>query len=238
MQKHPRITYGCLLLLGLFSSSQSASAAGKNTAYQAALDSIAAQEMFQTVDDLAGPKFEGREAGSTGGHAAGDYLVEQFRKLPLKPAGERQRLLPAVWQQLPQYPRHPAGKRSSLEGPGDRCRRRITITWATAAPATTTRRGRSIPAPTTMPAAPRASSSWRALFPACRLLPGDRFCSCSLTARKRASWARSIGRPIRPCRLSRVKFMLNLDMIGALRADRVLVFGSPHGRRACGGWQA
>ena len=46
--------------------------------------------MFQTVDVLASPKFEGREAGSTGGHAAGDYLVEQFHKLPLKPAGEKQ----------------------------------------------------------------------------------------------------------------------------------------------------
>ena len=89
MPRYIRPHYYCFLLI-LFSISQAVLAAEKNTAYQAALDSIVAQEMGQTVDDLASPKFEGREAGSTGGHAAGDYLVERFRKLPLKPAGDNQ----------------------------------------------------------------------------------------------------------------------------------------------------
>ena len=89
MPKYSRPHCSFLLLL-LFSISQPLLAAEKNTAYQAALNSIVAREMGQTVDDLASPKFEGREAGSTGGRAAGDYLVEQFRKLPLKPAGQGQ----------------------------------------------------------------------------------------------------------------------------------------------------
>ena len=89
MPKHARLYFGSLFLL-LFSIAQPVLAAEASAAYHAALDSIVAQEMFQTVDDLASPKFEGREAGSTGGHAAGDYLVQQFRKLPLKPAGGKQ----------------------------------------------------------------------------------------------------------------------------------------------------
>ena len=87
MRKNSLNTWGVLLLLAVATN---APATEKTTAYQAAIDSIAAEEMFQTVDVLAGQKFEGREAGSTGGHAAGDYLVEQLRKLPLRPAGERQ----------------------------------------------------------------------------------------------------------------------------------------------------
>ena len=90
MPRYTRPPCRSLLFVAFLSLAPSGLAAEKNAAYQAALDSIVAREMFQTVDDLASPKFEGREAGSRGGRAAGDYLVEQFRKLRLQPAGKQQ----------------------------------------------------------------------------------------------------------------------------------------------------
>ena len=54
---------------------------------QAALDSITAPELQKFVETLADDTFEGREAGSRGGRAAGNYLLEQMEKRGLKPAG-------------------------------------------------------------------------------------------------------------------------------------------------------
>ena len=62
-------------------------AAGKNSSYQAALDSIKADELGAQVDYLADETLEGREAGTRGGRAAGDYLVEQYARLHLHGAG-------------------------------------------------------------------------------------------------------------------------------------------------------
>jgi membrane-associated protease RseP (regulator of RpoE activity) len=65
----------------------SARAADKSSSYLAALDSIKADELGEYVGHLADPAMEGREAGTRGGHAAGEYLVEQYAKLHLSPAG-------------------------------------------------------------------------------------------------------------------------------------------------------
>jgi len=53
-----------------------------------ALESITRSELKTHVDVLADDTFEGREAGSRGGHAAGGYLVKQLQRLDLQPAGE------------------------------------------------------------------------------------------------------------------------------------------------------
>lgn len=63
------------------------SAVEKSSACQAALESITATDLGQTLQFLADPKLEGREAGTVGGYAAGDYLVAQLSKLPLRRAG-------------------------------------------------------------------------------------------------------------------------------------------------------
>lgn len=55
----------------------------------AALDSITAAELKTHVEVLADDTFEGREAGSRGGRAAGAYLVSQFEKHHLRGAGDR-----------------------------------------------------------------------------------------------------------------------------------------------------
>ena len=63
-------------------------AAEKNSSYEAAFESIKADELTKQVGVLADPAMEGREAGSRGGHAAGDYLVKQYARLRLHGAGD------------------------------------------------------------------------------------------------------------------------------------------------------
>jgi hypothetical protein len=52
-----------------------------------ARDSIKATELKRHVEVLADDTFEGREAGSRGGRAAGAYLAREFERHKLKPAG-------------------------------------------------------------------------------------------------------------------------------------------------------
>ena len=67
---------------------QQTPAAEANAALQAALESIQADQIEGYVTHLADDQFEGREAGTPGGHAAADYLVEQLGKLQLDAGGE------------------------------------------------------------------------------------------------------------------------------------------------------
>lgn len=64
-----------------------ASSAGE-LSHSAALDTILKEDVKRHVDILADDSFEGREAGSRGGRAAGNYLQELFSKYGLKPAGD------------------------------------------------------------------------------------------------------------------------------------------------------
>ncbi|MCU0876185.1 MAG: M20/M25/M40 family metallo-hydrolase [Pirellulaceae bacterium] len=51
-------------------------------------ESITAEETRTLVDKLADDSFEGREAGSRGGRAAGNLLMKQFEEFGLSPAGD------------------------------------------------------------------------------------------------------------------------------------------------------
>lgn len=53
-----------------------------------AAESITAEETRTLVDKLADDSFEGREAGSRGGRAAGNLLMKQFEQFGLTPAGD------------------------------------------------------------------------------------------------------------------------------------------------------
>ena len=219
---HPHCS-SLLLLLCLIS--QPVLAAEKATAYQAALDTIVAQEMGQTVDDLAGPEFEGREAGSPGGRAAGDYLAEQLRKLPLKPAGKMQgyfqpfgnnyrnilALLPGSDPSLKDqtivvgahYDHLGHGRPRDNNPPGTIYPGADDNASGTSGVLELAR------AFSSMPIAPRRSILFVCFDGEEKGLLGSRH------------WTADPTLP-----LSRVKFMLNMDMIGSLRAQRVLVFGS------------
>src|SRR5687768_13359017 len=58
-----------------------------NMLLAAALESITSDELYQHVAVLADDVYEGREAGSRGGHAAANYIVKELRSHGLKPAG-------------------------------------------------------------------------------------------------------------------------------------------------------
>jgi hypothetical protein len=65
---------------------QSADAAN-SAMYAAAIESITADELYHTVEVLADDVYEGRAAGSRGGHATTQYLLKQLRPFQLTPAG-------------------------------------------------------------------------------------------------------------------------------------------------------
>jgi len=56
-------------------------------AVDSAVRSISAEKLQHFVNVLADDPFEGRETGSRGGRAAGNYLEEQLERLHLEPAG-------------------------------------------------------------------------------------------------------------------------------------------------------
>jgi hypothetical protein len=63
--------------------------AAEHAAVSAALESITVAELQRHVAVLADDAFEGREAGSRGGHAAASYLATFFQEHGLEAAGER-----------------------------------------------------------------------------------------------------------------------------------------------------
>src|SRR4029453_17802111 len=65
----------------------SVTAAAERAEVMAALHSLTKEGAQQFVEILADDSFEGREAGSRGGRAAGNLLMKEFEKLDLKPAG-------------------------------------------------------------------------------------------------------------------------------------------------------
>lgn len=56
----------------------------------AAAETITKDELKSFVDTLADDTFEGREAGSRGGQASGNYLAKEFTTLQLKPLGDKE----------------------------------------------------------------------------------------------------------------------------------------------------
>ena len=220
MQKNFFTAWAVLLLL----AAANLPAAEKITAYQAALDTIVAQEMGQTVDDLASPTFEGREAGSTGGRAAGDYLVEQFRKLPLKPAGKQGYFQP--------FGNNYRNILALLPGSDPLLRDQTIVVGAHYDHLGHGRPRDNNPPGTIYPGADDNASGTSGVLELARA-----FSSMPIAPRRSILFVCFDGEekgllgsrhwtavPTLP--LSRVKFMLNLDMIGSLRAQRVLVFGS------------
>jgi len=80
-----RFLVGLLVLLAL---APAVLRAERRASLLTALNSITADELQSHVDVLAGDAFEGREAGSRGGQAAGGYLWQELEEAGLKPVGE------------------------------------------------------------------------------------------------------------------------------------------------------
>jgi hypothetical protein len=63
--------------------------AATNNLVASAIDTITTDELFKHVEVLADDVYEGRSAGSRGGRAASQYIVQELRKYDLTPAGTR-----------------------------------------------------------------------------------------------------------------------------------------------------
>jgi hypothetical protein len=59
-----------------------------NADLAAFVDSFDADRAWAIVNDLAGPRFEGRRAGTKGADLASEYIADYFDSLDLKPAGD------------------------------------------------------------------------------------------------------------------------------------------------------
>lgn len=71
------------LVVGQLAVASDKSAAGDSSALAAALESVTTSELRRHVDFLASDTLEGRDAGSRGGQAAGGYLIDQLRNMNL-----------------------------------------------------------------------------------------------------------------------------------------------------------
>jgi hypothetical protein len=76
-----------VIVIYYFLGGVASQAVEKSSSYRAALESITAHDLAHYVDYLADESLEGREAGSRGGRAAADYLAEQLTRLHLRGAG-------------------------------------------------------------------------------------------------------------------------------------------------------
>ncbi|MEK6236864.1 MAG: M20/M25/M40 family metallo-hydrolase [Planctomycetales bacterium] len=85
MRSATPIRFGCLLCL---LTAGWASADAEHAAMTAATRSITSGELQTHVNNLANDSFEGRQAGTRGGRAAGVYLRAFLEKHGLKPAGD------------------------------------------------------------------------------------------------------------------------------------------------------
>ena len=88
MRRIPRFLLPLSALLFCCVWTVSVCAVERSSSYHAALESIKADELGQQVAKLADPAMEGREAGTRGGHAAGDYVADQYARLHLHGGGD------------------------------------------------------------------------------------------------------------------------------------------------------
>ena len=74
--------------VGLIVTMAAVSSAAERALLRSALNTITASDLQRHVDYLSDDAFEGREAGSRGGRAAGVYLVQQLEKRKLRGHGD------------------------------------------------------------------------------------------------------------------------------------------------------
>jgi hypothetical protein len=78
------IVLRCLFVLALLAHRPASAAT-----LERAIDGVSSKQLREYVEVLANDMFEGREAGSRGGMAAGNYLSQQYRKFELAGAGDQ-----------------------------------------------------------------------------------------------------------------------------------------------------
>jgi len=201
----------------------------RSASYVAALESIRAEELQEHVNYLADEKREGREAGTQGGYAAGEYLRQRLAALKLGGAGTDGAYLQAF---TPNF----RNLLATVQGSDPKVRSEVIVVGAHYDHIGLGKKGNTLgEVGVVHPGADDNASGTSGL-----LELAQAFTILAESPRRTvlfAFWDGEekgmlgskywVAHPTIP--LERVRLMVNMDMIGRLRKDRLLVFGTRSG---------
>jgi hypothetical protein len=203
--------------------------ADRGAAYLAALESIKTEEIQQHVNYLADEKLEGREAGTRGGYAAAEYLRQRLAALKLAGAGTDGAYLQAF---SPNF-RNVLAK---LEGADPKLRSEVIVVGAHYDHVGFGKKGNTLgEVGQVHPGADDNASGTSALLELAEALtilaePPRRTILLAFWDAEEKGMLGSkhwVAHPTFP--IDRVRLVVNMDMVGRLRNDRLLVFGTRSG---------
>jgi hypothetical protein len=201
----------------------------RGAAYLAALESIKAEEIQAHVNFLADEKREGREAGTRGGYAAADYVRERLSTLKLHGAGTDGAYLQAFSSNF----RNVLAK---LEGADPKLRNEVIVVGAHYDHVGFGKKGNTLgQVGLVHPGADDNASGTSALLEVAEALtilneaPRRTILLAFWDAEEKGMLGSKhwVARPTLP--VERVRLLINMDMVGRLRNDRLLVFGTRSG---------
>ena len=224
------IVVACLLAISAWSVVP-ALGVDRSASYAAALDSISAGELQQQVDFLADEEREGREAGTRGGLAAGQYLRDRLIRLKLHGAGSDNGYFQGF---SPNF----RNVLAVLDGSDAKLRDQVILLGAHYDHVGRGQKGNSLGTIGMIhPGADDNASGTSGLLELAqaftRLAEPPRrtivFAFWDAEEKGLLGSKHWIANPTIP--LDRIRMMMNFDMIGRLRNDRVIVFRHPQRRR-------
>ena len=225
--------FAATILLILVVGPPAALGAEKDASYLAALESITAGDLSRNVQQLADPAFDGREAGSHGGYAAADYLAAQLAKLHFQPAGVGN----GYFQ--PFYPNY-RNVLVMLPGSDSELKNQVILVGAHYDHlGHGLRRGRSTPRGPMYPGADDNASGTSGVLQLAQSFsllaepPKRSVLLAFWDAEEKGLLGSKYWTSHPTLALDHVTAMLNIDMIGHLRENRLMIFGSRSGY----GWE-
>jgi len=206
-----------------------AAAADKLAGFHAALESITAEDLQKHVEFLADPEREGREAGTRGGQAAGDYVAAQLAAIHLRGTGPNdgyfQRFAPNFRNVL-----------ARIEGSGPQLKDEVIVVGAHYDHVGYGRSGGALGEVGMIhPGADDDASGTAGVLELARAFarlpqaPRRSILFAFWDAEEKGMFGSRhwVAHPTVP--LDRVVLLVNFDMIGRLRNDRLTLFGSHTG---------
>jgi hypothetical protein len=223
-----------LLLCGLWIAV--APAAERSARFRAAMESIQADDLGEHVGRLADNKMEGREGGTRGGRAAANYVADEFGKLGLRPAGAAGTAAPQDGGYFQPFAPNFRNVLAMLDGSDAQWKTQVIVVGAhydhVGRGNSENSRG---PVGYIHPGADDNASGTAALLALARAFaalpepPRRSILFIAFDGEEKGLFGSKhfAAHPTVP--LSRIVAMVNIDMIGRLRNDRLMVYGTRTG---------